>query len=66
MKCSNCGSGLPSHDGPEATRRFCDDACWRGWLATHPDEAKGWVSVSDLTPIQRAELDGLLGKGVLS
>lgn len=64
MKCAGCGGVIPATNGdaPVAERGWHGDVCWELWLAANPEEAKHWVEVGDLSPVQRAELDGILGK----
>jgi len=68
LLCAGCGGQIDAPEGfvPASERHWHGDACWELWLAANPEEAKHWVAVSDLTPVQRAELDGVLGKAALA
>lgn len=69
LSCVVCGrrfrdDGL-SH-GPGSKGPWCITPCYDMWMAAHPEEAEGWVSVGDLNPLQMAELKALLGQGELA
>lgn len=60
--CCQCFASLRG-DGPNSTRLWCSNACASAWDDAHPEEAKLWIRVENMTPLQRAELDALLGLG---
>jgi hypothetical protein len=56
IACKECGGPIPRHDdGLDAIRSTCSDAC-----AERACSRPGWIAVADLSPVQRAELDGIL------
>lgn len=64
MPCEHCGRAITLRpDDPPASRSFCSDACLDAWTASGAEGSDGWVRVEDLTAMQRAELEALLGHG---
>lgn len=62
-RCLQCSKGFPETGLPESEKTWCLGECYDRWMAAHPEEQVGWVSVKDLNPLQRAELKALLGQG---
>ena len=62
--CSQCGKAWRSKASlPEAVQSWCSPTCRDAWYAARPEEAAKWADVRDLTIVQRAELDAILGNG---
>ncbi len=64
--CGGCGK-ITTIENPDSLQRtcviYCDEECWELYLKNNPEKAKGWKMVNALTPLERAELDMILGKG---
>ena len=60
--CCQCGAPVSDY-GPKGSRTCCSNACASAWDDAHPEEAALWIRVENMTPLQRAELDALLGLG---
>lgn len=54
--CSQCGRPVSSLGHPESIARWCTNACHDAWMAADPKRSEGWISLSDLTIEQTAEL----------
>lgn len=54
--CSECGRLVGTSLGPEAQEIWCTDVCHDAWMAADPARREGWVSLSDLTIEQQADL----------
>jgi hypothetical protein len=60
--CCQCGATVSDY-GPKGSRTYCSNTCANAWDDAHPEEAAAWIRVENMTPIQRAELDAMLGLG---
>lgn len=64
--CGGCGKVIVV-ENPDSLQRtavmYCNDACWELHLEKHPEESQHWKRVDELTPLERAEVDMIIGKG---
>jgi hypothetical protein len=62
--CAECGKAWPKDpDAPPSDMSWCSPACHDAWYAARPEEAAKWIAVSDMSALQRAELEAVLGLG---
>lgn len=54
--CGQCGKPIRTAGTPESTGRWCSDVCHNAWFDADPKRREGWVSLSDLTIEQQAEM----------
>lgn len=63
MKCCQCGKPLRPGAHPPSIREWCGNACVAAWEDANPVESSGWIRVENMTPLERAELEALIGRG---
>lgn len=61
VPCSHCARRVPIGGMPECREVWCTDACHDAWMAADPKRREGWVSLSDLTIEQTAEMFRSIG-----
>ncbi len=61
-QCVQCGKSIDTTGLPNSESLKCSIECSTQWDNEHPEEVAKWIPISEMTIVQRAELDALLGK----